>query len=124
MVDGWPDKAESIAAEGLARLRRFERPTPAFGGQYSIQLSYRRFLPHCAAESSRHFNAPEPNDDYLRRTVLYPTELQARGSNNFTVCAGWRPIYRRRGVRFKLMWSSGISKAIRPVSVPAVIGAV
>lgn len=26
----------------MARLRRFERPTPAFGGQYSIQLSYRR----------------------------------------------------------------------------------
>ena len=28
--------------ENLARLRRFERPTPAFGGQYSIQLSYGR----------------------------------------------------------------------------------
>jgi hypothetical protein len=28
--------------ENLARLRRFERPTPAFGGQYSIHLSYRR----------------------------------------------------------------------------------
>ena len=26
----------------MARPRRFERPTPAFGGQYSIQLSYRR----------------------------------------------------------------------------------
>ena len=26
----------------LARPRRFERPTPAFGGQYSIQLSYER----------------------------------------------------------------------------------
>ncbi len=31
----------------LARLRRFERPTPAFGGQYSIQLSYRRIVSHC-----------------------------------------------------------------------------
>jgi cytochrome c5 len=28
---------------GLARLTRFERATPAFGGLYSIQLSYRRF---------------------------------------------------------------------------------
>jgi hypothetical protein len=27
----------------LARLTRFERATPAFGGQCSIQLSYRRF---------------------------------------------------------------------------------
>jgi hypothetical protein len=26
----------------LVRPRRFERPTPAFGGQYSIQLSYGR----------------------------------------------------------------------------------
>ena len=26
----------------LARPRRLERPTPAFGGQYSIQLSYGR----------------------------------------------------------------------------------
>ena len=33
----------------LARLTRFERATPAFGGQYSIQLSYRRFGPHCVA---------------------------------------------------------------------------
>ena len=31
------------AAFDLVRLRRFERPTTAFGGQYSIQLSYRRF---------------------------------------------------------------------------------
>ena len=34
-------------AESLARPRRFERPTPAFGGQYSIQLSYGR-LPDSA----------------------------------------------------------------------------
>jgi len=53
-------------------------------------------LPHCAAESSHHFNAPELNDDYLRRAVLHPTELRARGSADFTVCAGRRPIYRCR----------------------------
>ena len=28
----------------MARPRRFERPTPAFGGQYSIQLSYGRLI--------------------------------------------------------------------------------
>ncbi len=32
----------SQAIELMARPRRFERPTPAFGGQYSIQLSYGR----------------------------------------------------------------------------------
>jgi hypothetical protein len=34
--------AKMVQVLDLARLRRFERPTPAFGGQYSIQLSYRR----------------------------------------------------------------------------------
>ena len=28
----------------LVRPARFERATPAFGGQYSIQLSYRRYV--------------------------------------------------------------------------------
>jgi hypothetical protein len=34
--------ARKCQSERLARPRRFERPTPAFGGQYSIQLSYGR----------------------------------------------------------------------------------
>ncbi len=63
----------------LARLRRFERPTPAFGGLYSIQLSYRRVSPRCMAEGKTHFTAAPENDYSLRRAVLYPTELQARG---------------------------------------------
>ena len=65
----------------MARLRRFERPTPAFGGQYSIQLSYRRFGPICVTECSRHFTSPTADDDCLRRAVLYPTELQALWAN-------------------------------------------
>lgn len=39
----WLTKAWKLdLMENLARLTRFERATTAFGGQYSIQLSYRR----------------------------------------------------------------------------------
>ena len=42
----YPEGMENaINWEDLARLTRFERATPAFGGQYSIQLSYRRLIP-------------------------------------------------------------------------------
>ena len=41
--DGPPTKIpDACYKRVLARLTRFERATPAFGGQYSIQLSYRR----------------------------------------------------------------------------------
>ncbi len=36
------DRSNEMIDGNLARPRRFERPTPAFGGQYSIQLSYGR----------------------------------------------------------------------------------
>ena len=35
-----------MSQELMVRPRRFERPTPAFGGQYSIQLSYGRVVGH------------------------------------------------------------------------------
>ncbi len=42
-----PFKALEVLKGGenqMVRLRRFERPTTAFGGRYSIQLSYRRLV--------------------------------------------------------------------------------
>ena len=36
------DVCNDFFAEKMARPTRFERATPAFGGQYSIQLSYGR----------------------------------------------------------------------------------
>ncbi len=38
-----PARTDAIAAvRAMARPARLERTTPAFGGQYSIQLSYGR----------------------------------------------------------------------------------
>ena len=57
----------------LARLAGFEPATPAFGGQYSIQLSYRRFNQIVTSSCPR----LQSNDLILRRAVLYPAELRA-----------------------------------------------
>ena len=41
----------------LVRPTRFERATPAFGGQYSIHLSYRRLRLQLQQRSNGHFTA-------------------------------------------------------------------
>ena len=57
----------------LARPRRFERPTPAFGGQYSIQLSYGRV-------AAQILTCPSGRQFYRARQCRYnPRFLAASG---------------------------------------------
>ena len=42
----------------MARLERFELPTPWFVAKYSIQLSYRRVMPVTAATLGLGFKVP------------------------------------------------------------------
>ncbi len=64
----------------LARPRRLERPTPAFGGQYSIQLSYGR------AETSL-----MPTNSVLRGTRLTFAERNAQWLNRQEPSGGNQP---------------------------------
>ena len=47
-----PRKSMTCEASNLVRPTRFERATPAFGGQYSIQLSYGHRLRSLADRAS------------------------------------------------------------------------
>ena len=95
----------ACSSRDLARLTRFERATPAFGGQYSIQLSYRRFGPHCMARAKLILQRTRRN---LRRAVLYPAELRAR--RRASRIAGFVPrVHRDPAVR------RGLRGIIRPL---------
>lgn len=57
MLLGDSSQQKTLISWELVRPTRFERATPAFGGQYSIHLSYRRLRLQLQRRSKGHFTA-------------------------------------------------------------------
>src|SRR6185369_4015735 len=62
----------------MARPRRFERPTPAFGGQYSIQLSYGREDRHVIRNPALDCHARPPTLARMTNPPRWPALANAR----------------------------------------------